>query len=121
MQAGRCFLEASRLLDGRAKIDCHFASWKSYIDGIVREEWECGFAWRGEATEHSGDHEMHEGAIDIYVREAGQVLDRMLTDAGSERAAVLERAKAECARLEEQGGWGARRCSAILDDATGRG
>lgn len=113
-QAGRCFREAGRLLAGSAKIDCLFAGWRAYVDGIVREEWECGFEWRGEPERHAGDHDSHQRAIEAYHREGEQLLALMLAEAAGSRAEVLARAGAECARLEAQGGWGAGRCRAMV-------
>ena len=113
--AGRCYLQASELLDGPAKIDCMFTCWRAYINGIVRDEWECGFEWRGDLEEHRDDHASHDRAIDTYRREATSVLAAILRIPGTSRSEVLGRAEQEYVRLKNQGGWGARRCRAIID------
>ncbi|MGD2068811.1 MAG: hypothetical protein PVI57_09095 [Gemmatimonadota bacterium] len=119
VRAGRCFREAGSLLAGSARIDCLFACWRAYVDGIVREEWECGFEWRGEGEEHAVDHDSHQRTIETYHREGEQILALMVAEAEPPRAEVLARARAECARLEAQGGWGARRCRAMVSSVSG--
>lgn len=119
-EAGRCYLEASRHLEGVEKKDCLLVCWRRYMEGIVRTEYECSFAWHGDRDEHESDHDLYSRILGEYQREAERVLEMLLRTEDIPRSEVVAQAEAECARLEQVGGWGAARCRAILAGARAR-
>jgi len=115
--AGRCFCQAARLLEGKDKAECLMAYWRALILAIAGTLYDCCFEWKGEADHHE-DHVAYQREVREYAEEAERVLAEALQVEGVDRDAAIEQARAECRRREKDGKWGASECWAIVAKAT---
>jgi len=115
-EAGRCFLKASGLLEGKDKADCLMAYWRALVLAIAGDLYDCGFEWKGE-PDHHDDHVAYQQSVQKREEEAVRVLSEALRIEGIDRDAIIAEARAECRRREKDG-WGAAHCWAIVARAT---
>jgi hypothetical protein len=120
MEAASCYLHASELLETVDKASCLMASWKCLIFGIVTCEYDCSWEWRGDLEEHVSSHDVYQRGIQEYQAEAERTLSMILRMEGFDGRKILNEAKLECKRLEQEGGWGASRCTEIIENATNK-
>ena len=114
-KAERCLHYAIEFASGNLKADCLMECWENIIDTIVHFEYDCSFEWRGETD---GSHDSYKEDIDRYQRKAEDVLKQALNLDGADRDSIIERARCECRKREQEGGWGSSRCWSIISRAT---
>jgi len=73
----RCYLEASQFLEETEKAECFLPCFTVYVSNIARDEYDCGFEWRGAMDgSHDADHDFYQGGIINFQNEAEKVLGR---------------------------------------------
>jgi tetratricopeptide (TPR) repeat protein len=113
--AERCFKQAIELMDGNQKAQYLLSRWKEIIKTIVEFEYDCSFEWRGETN---GSHDSYLEDIRQLEKEGKDILKQALSVNGIDRNYIIEKAREECRKWEEAGGWGASRCWNIISNAT---
>ena len=105
--AERCSQHAIELMDCNQKARYLLECWKNIVETIVHFEYDCSFEWRGETD---GSHDSYQEDIDLYQKKAENVLRRALDVNGVDKDVLIEKAREECRKREEEGGWGSARC-----------
>jgi hypothetical protein len=105
--AARCYQNAVKLLEGDEKAACLFWCWEAFIEAIVHFEYDCSFEWRGETN---SSHDSYLKDIKKYQKKAKKVLKQAFSVKGIDKNILIEKARAECRKREQEGGYGASRC-----------
>ena len=102
-------------MEDNQKVQYLMSRWKEIIENIVGFEYDCSFEWRGETN---GSHHSYLKAIQQLQKEAQEILKQALSVKGADRNRILEKAREECKKWEEAGGWGSGRCWDIISKVT---
>jgi hypothetical protein len=115
--AVRCLRQASGFLETMQKAECLMAGFRVLILAIAGYEYDCGFEWRGATDDsHSEDHESYQKSIQDYREKAEKILRDALNVEGADRPEILAQARGELRKRKDDGGWGASRCAAIIEN-----
>ncbi|MCD4743949.1 MAG: hypothetical protein K8R67_15920 [Desulfobacteraceae bacterium] len=101
------------MMGGEQKAQYLLECWKDIIDTIVHFEYDCSFEWRGETD---GSHDSYLEDINLYQKKAEDVLRRALNVDGIDKDMLIEKAREECRKREEEDGWGSARCWDIINN-----
>jgi hypothetical protein len=105
--AARCCQNAARLLEGDEKAACLFGCWEAFIEAIVQLEYDCSFEWRGETN---SSHDSYLDDIRKYQKKAQKAIKQAFSVKRIDKDILIEKARAECRKREQEGGYGASRC-----------
>ena len=114
-KAERCCKHAIELMDGNQKARYLLECWEDIIETIVHFEYDCSFEWRGETD---GSHDSYQEDIDLYQKKAEDILRQALDVKGVDKDILIEKAREECRKREEEGGWGSARCWNTIRNVT---
>jgi tetratricopeptide (TPR) repeat protein len=106
-QEAECLLKLSNILEGEEKIDCLVSVWRTYIMAIAVFQYETGFEWKGESDNLD---EAYNYTIRGYFEKAVNVLNTALLQRGVDKNRLLEKLGNECAKRQNEDGWGADQC-----------
>ena len=110
--AESCSKQAIELMDDNQKAQYLMSCWKEIIKTIVEFEYDCSFEWRGETN---GSHDSYLEDIKRLEKEGEDLLKQMLSVKGVDRNRIIEKAREECRKWEEAGGWGSGKCWDIVN------
>lgn len=114
-EADRCSVGAVKLMDDNQKAQYLLTRWKEIIKNIVEFEYDCSFEWRGDTN---GSHDSYLEDIKKLQKEGEDILKQVLRVNGVDKNQIIEKAREECKKWEEAGGWGSDRCWDIINKAT---
>ena len=113
-EEAECLLYLSKLLEGEEKLNCIISAWKVYIMAIAVFQYETGFEWKGDLENLNGSYDE---TITNYFEKAVTIIKTALQQPDVNNKALLEKLGNECAKRQNEGGWGADHCWKSIDKA----
>ena len=113
-EESECLLNLSSLLVGGEKLNCLVSAWRVYIMAIAVFQYDSGFEWKGEPENLNVSYDE---IIQGYFEKAVAILKTALDQRDVNRKELLEKLGNECAKRQNEGGWGADHCWKTIDKA----
>jgi hypothetical protein len=117
-EEARCLMITSTFLQGKEKIDCLIACWKTYIKAIAVYQYEASFEWKGEVENLDPSYGK---TIEKYYSQSVNVLKKVFAIRKNDVDGLLDELRSECAIMSNEGGWAVSECASSINEAYEKG